>query len=338
MNKLAICMIIKNEEHIIERCLDSIKNYISYWIICDTGSNDNSINIIKKKLINIPGQLFQDNWIDFGYNRNLALKRSKEICKLQKINWLLLADADYEFIINDLFFLNNLEISTPAYLLEWTDDYVTGNKLINVNYDWYYIGKTHEFIICHNVDDKTLPILKNIKIKEHYDGFYRKIKSENDLKLLNEQYSIDKNPRWIFFIANTYFIIQKYKEAHNAYLLYLKQKSINIEEIYMAYIRSEIVNRFSKKDYSLEDVIICLQNMEKAATIFPLRPEAYYISLCGLFELKRFDLASQIVINTKIDQIDWHQITPDKFNITIQIDPVMWNTLPKMINYLKNYK
>ena len=38
--KIALSMIVKDETHCIERCLESISQYIDYWIICDTGSTD----------------------------------------------------------------------------------------------------------------------------------------------------------------------------------------------------------------------------------------------------------------------------------------------------------
>ena len=37
---LCLCMIVKNEAKIITKCLDSISNYIDYWVISDTGSTD----------------------------------------------------------------------------------------------------------------------------------------------------------------------------------------------------------------------------------------------------------------------------------------------------------
>ena len=46
--KLTLCMIVKNESHIILECLNSIYNILDYWVICDTGSTDGTQDIIKK--------------------------------------------------------------------------------------------------------------------------------------------------------------------------------------------------------------------------------------------------------------------------------------------------
>ena len=50
MHTASICltMIVKNESKIIERCFDSVKDYIDTWCICDTGSTDGTQDIIKK--------------------------------------------------------------------------------------------------------------------------------------------------------------------------------------------------------------------------------------------------------------------------------------------------
>ncbi|WP_141558543.1 glycosyltransferase [Bacillus thuringiensis] len=45
-NNISLCVIIKNEEESIERCLNSIKELIDE-IIIDTGSSDHTIDICK---------------------------------------------------------------------------------------------------------------------------------------------------------------------------------------------------------------------------------------------------------------------------------------------------
>jgi glycosyltransferase involved in cell wall biosynthesis len=73
-------MIVKNESHVVISTLENICSKISfdYWVICDTGSTDNTINLIKDffKLRDIKGELHEDEWIDFGTNRTLALNKA----------------------------------------------------------------------------------------------------------------------------------------------------------------------------------------------------------------------------------------------------------------------
>lgn len=52
MITISLCMIVKNEEHTIARCLDSVKNIADEIIIVDTGSTDRT----KKNCTRLYGQ------------------------------------------------------------------------------------------------------------------------------------------------------------------------------------------------------------------------------------------------------------------------------------------
>ena len=96
--RLCLTMMVKNESHIITRCLDSIVNTIDYWVICDTGSTDGTQSIIKDYFSKkgVPGELHEHQWENYGYNRTLTLAAAKN-----KADYLLLADADYIFHIHN---------------------------------------------------------------------------------------------------------------------------------------------------------------------------------------------------------------------------------------------
>ena len=56
MNKrptVTLCMIVKDEEHIIRDCLSSIAPYIDRYDISDTGSTDRTKEIIKELFVAI---------------------------------------------------------------------------------------------------------------------------------------------------------------------------------------------------------------------------------------------------------------------------------------------
>jgi glycosyltransferase involved in cell wall biosynthesis len=84
-------MIVKDEAPNIERCLASCAPFINYYIICDTGSTDNTKEIIKKFFDEkgIPGEILDHEWSDFGTNRSKAL----EAC-MGKTKWVMMIDAD----------------------------------------------------------------------------------------------------------------------------------------------------------------------------------------------------------------------------------------------------
>ena len=78
-NGQTIClnMIVKDEKDVICRCLASVKPVIDYWVIVDTGSSDGTQEIIRAFMKEIPGELHERPWINFGHNRNEALELAK---------------------------------------------------------------------------------------------------------------------------------------------------------------------------------------------------------------------------------------------------------------------
>src|SRR5271154_3365703 len=91
MGRKTIClnMIVKNESHVIRRCLSSLKHLIDYWVIVDTGSTDGTQKTIEEYLYEIPGELHERPWVNFGHNRNEALDLARGKC-----DYILLMDAD----------------------------------------------------------------------------------------------------------------------------------------------------------------------------------------------------------------------------------------------------
>ena len=69
-----------------------VKDFIDYWVICDTGSTDDTKSIINSELSGISGELHEVEWVSFGHNRTALLK----LCK-GKADYLLLIDAPLYF-------------------------------------------------------------------------------------------------------------------------------------------------------------------------------------------------------------------------------------------------
>lgn len=69
MSTVSLCMIVRNEESILKKCLDSISFLADEIIITDTGSSDNTIKIAK----DFTKKIKHFNWIDdFSAARNFT--------------------------------------------------------------------------------------------------------------------------------------------------------------------------------------------------------------------------------------------------------------------------
>ena len=92
--KIVLNMIVKNESKIIIRLLESVYEFIDSYCICDTGSTDNTIELINNFFDDkkIEGYVMKHQFKNFGYNRNWSLNK----CKLlfNDFDFILLPDAD----------------------------------------------------------------------------------------------------------------------------------------------------------------------------------------------------------------------------------------------------
>jgi len=68
-----LSMIVKDEAATIERTLVSVKPYVDRWVILDTGSSDGTIEVIRRVMAGVPGEVFEEPFIDFATSRNRAL-------------------------------------------------------------------------------------------------------------------------------------------------------------------------------------------------------------------------------------------------------------------------
>ena len=148
-SKLSLClnMIVKDESHIIESTLEKLcaKIRIDYWVICDTGSSDNTGQIIKDffKKKNIPGELHNNKWLNFGHNRTLALEQA-----YNKTDLLLIFDADDELVGNinlpDQLLFDRYRIRVGSDI----DTRYYRPTLINNRKRFRFKGVIHEFLHC----------------------------------------------------------------------------------------------------------------------------------------------------------------------------------------------
>ena len=84
MITISLCMIVKNEELVLERCLESIKDLMDEIIIIDTGSNDST----KEIAFRYTDKVYDFEWVDdFAAARNESFSHAT-------MDYIYVADAD----------------------------------------------------------------------------------------------------------------------------------------------------------------------------------------------------------------------------------------------------
>lgn len=151
--KICLCMIVKNEAHIIRETLDGVINCsdaddvkLTYWVICDTGSTDGTqeliISYFKEK--GIPGELKQHAWTGFDHNRTLNFQEAENGNAPKYANYMWVIDADD--VPRGKFRLPK-KLYADKYNLQYrsgTMSYVRP-QLFKIGLKWRYIGVLHEF-------------------------------------------------------------------------------------------------------------------------------------------------------------------------------------------------
>jgi len=198
--KISACLIVKNEEKNIERCLASVKKVADEIVVVDTGSKDRTIDLAKQ----FTDKIFRFKWNnDFAEARNYALSHSTG-------DWIISIDADEIFHSNiDLrSFLETLPDDIGALeikILSQTGDSFTINRLPKIfRKGCYFSNKVHETIIAsiEKLNLKILPVDSIYFIHTGYTPDNIVFKRKRNLEILKK--AIQKEPEnrvYHFYLA-----------------------------------------------------------------------------------------------------------------------------------------
>lgn len=213
--KLSIClnMIVRDEEPVISRCLDSVIKYIDYWVIVDTGSTDKTAEIIQSELASIPGEIHHRTWVDFGHNRTEAMELARS-----KADYILIMDADNIFKAPEGWSWPKLSAGSYNLLMRSSGTEYRQRLLVSDQYRWRWEGVLHEYLVS---EPDTAPLLlEGPWIDRRHEGArsrdpntYRK-----DAALLES--ALAKQPdhhRYAFYLAQSWRDAREPDKALSAY-------------------------------------------------------------------------------------------------------------------------
>lgn len=306
MNKnrptIVFATMCKNEEHCILETLKSVAPYIDYWVVCDTGSTDKTIELVKSFFSEkgIPGELYEDAWVGFDHNKTLMMSRAKD-----KAEYILHLDADDQLIGKLKFPLN--ESGKDSYFLPVKRGTAEWKALIFFKglYTWKFCGVAHTIIKALEKPNHSIGDLSSHGYYISGEGIGSRAfdpkKYLYDAERLQKQFwdtlvndPDQLNNRSIFYTAQSYMDYGMYREALQWNRLYLKVKDTWIEEVFEAQMR--VSQCLMALEADLNEIIA---EMDKAIEIFPDRAEPMVRLGKYLNQHHQYNLAYQYLSKAK---------------------------------------
>jgi tetratricopeptide (TPR) repeat protein len=274
---LELVMIVKNSGEILRRCLIENKKFIDEWTILDTGSTDNTPEIIRETLSDIPGVLHFGDFIDFSTARNKAMDLSKQRCKFMVI-------LDDSYILNGGDKLRKLLknskkscylINIGKYVDGFLRDSYFSKRIVKTSEKLRYKYRIHEEIHVPNqnkmesIEDKDI-FIDDLNFTPHTKRSLNRFSRDIDNLLLDYK-DYPNEQRVIYYLGKTYYLLQKYDKAVEYFskLKYLKHAREDFE--FSGWYDTACINYLVSNniDKLKEELLFITQK-------FPYRAEAWY--------------------------------------------------------------
>ncbi|MCY6958695.1 tetratricopeptide repeat-containing glycosyltransferase family 2 protein [Clostridium brassicae] len=277
-NEISLCMIVKNEEENLGRCLKSVKDMVDEIIVVDTGSIDKTVDIAKE----YGAKVYYFKWCNnFSAARNESLKYASK-------DWILIMDADDEFCNGDKEkFINliNSDLKENAIGFFETLNYFGSSisssnisvnlnpRLFKNNYGYAYEGEVHNQLV--NKEHETEGITYPIRIY-HYGYLDKNIvskdKRKRNIQLLENQIKKDPYNKFSYFnLGNEYFSLDDKKTAlENYYKAYENFES-------NAGYASRLIERIVISNYDLKYYDKALEFIDIGMKYYPQFTDLYYL-------------------------------------------------------------
>jgi tetratricopeptide (TPR) repeat protein len=253
-------MIVKDEAHVIERCIRSFAPLIDYYIICDTGSSDNTIEIINKTAneCGLKGEVLQHEWVNFAHNRTLSLNAGRS-----KADYLMVIDADevIKYKVENKYLEIEDIIEDPNLTLQKLDKdcYNIISELGSITYDrlqllntrlaWRYESVVHEYAIADNI--QSIDRLSGIMNMPRVEG----ARSKDTNKYFKDALALEKglidepnNSRYYFYLGQSYRDAGKFDKALECYKKRISMEGYE-EEINVCYHQLAHCSRMIEKKF-----------------------------------------------------------------------------------------
>ena len=286
---ICLNMIVKNEVANLERCLRSVADHISCWVIGDTGSTDGTQKLIEQFFAarGIPGELHSFPFENFEQARNEALDRAR--ASALPFDYILLTDADMELTVQNPAFSHDLTAAAYMVLQRSVLGVTYPNiRLLRRDVPARYVGVTHEYLDVPAGEDRSL---EGISFIDHAIGVTRGNKYQRDIRLLTDAIARERDSgliaRYTFYLANT---LRDSGDKEAALKTYLERVRLGhyYQEVFISHLNAARLKAELK--YSNDEVIAAY--MEATASC-PTRAEALHGAACFCREKRIYERGYQ---------------------------------------------
>lgn len=260
-----LTFICRDNEDVIAEMIESCLPIVDGIIVCDTGSKDKTLDVIKKTLkthnevneLAATGSkvtdyhiwyykqlyIYEDKWVNFGHNRTLMMEHCR---KHPEADYLLVMDSDEILVIKPDFKTSNIKndcimINTPGDAYTYPRDRIFSNKI-----HWAWQGAAHEFPHSKEMKSKNTEENLYLKLRPKPAGYDKHIR--RNLKLLLEDLKKEPNDaRTNFYVGLSYRDLGQPEEARKYLLIRsVMEKTWDEERWYAKYILA-IMSEISKE-------------------------------------------------------------------------------------------
>lgn len=233
---LHVVAILKNEASNIRGVLEAVKPWIDGWTVLDTGSTDNTQDIVREVMGSMPGELYEESFIDFATTRNRVL----EIDARE-------GGAEFQIMLSGDEFLRDGE-ALRAYLetqrdsgidlhrikMFFEDSTFYTPRIFRTGSAWKYEGKVHEVPYNRENPEAAQGVVTGAFVDHVISDHQRRYESiwESHIPLLRAQLEENQDDeRTLIFLAKSYEALIPYMHPGEAITYAMEAMSLYLRRL-----------------------------------------------------------------------------------------------------------
>jgi glycosyltransferase involved in cell wall biosynthesis len=298
---LCLVMIVKNSGYDIVPVLKAIRPYINCYCISDTGSIDNTVQLIQEGLDGIPGQIHYDQWEGFSQNRNKVIEYAEAECNT---DFYIMLDDSYVLYGGE--FLPNILENIPTDVSACYNLKIYNKEVCYYTSRIFTKGQRYEYRVHEIFRDAPTANLPDAIYLVDEPSVLHTLRSlerhkQDIIQLALDRQDYPDNPRPVYFLGITHYMLGQDKEAMGFFkecLELIHQKSL-LESTFEAYESMWYMSIIAYKQFiekkSKESYDQALGLFRDCHDTFPYRAEPLYFMAIAMSIFERGNKKDEIL-------------------------------------------